>query len=133
MNVSSSSRHRVLVVDDYPDTADIVRTLVERFGHDARVANTGRSALAEAYDFVPTVVILDIGLSDMSGCDVARQLRARRGGERMFIAALSGWGQPERRRAAIEAGCDRFLLKPASGQKVQEILGLHEPARQLKA
>ena len=117
-----SARHRVLVVDDYPDTADVVRTLVELLGHDARIASSGRAALAMAYEFDPTVIILDIGLSDMNGCEVARTLRARRGGDRLVIAALSGWSEPERRRAAIAAGCDQYIVKPANRAKVRAIL-----------
>jgi DNA-binding response OmpR family regulator len=115
-------RHRVLVVDDYPDSAEIVRTLVELFGHEARIACTGRAALAEAYAFDPTIVILDLGLPDINGCDVARELRARRGGQHLHIAALSGWSHKDKRQAALSAGCDQFVLKPANAVKLRTIL-----------
>jgi CheY-like chemotaxis protein len=121
-NPQLRARHRVLVVDDYPDSADVVRTLIELLGHEARIASSGRAALAEAYGFDPTIVILDIGLPDINGCDVARELRARRGGQHLHIAALTGWGQQDKRQAALSAGCDQFVLKPASAAKIGTIL-----------
>jgi DNA-binding response OmpR family regulator len=122
-------RIRVLVVDDFPDTADVIRSLVEILGYECRVADSGRAALAVACDFEPTVVLLDIGLSDMNGCDVARELRARRGGDRMLIVALSGWGRPEQRREALAAGCDQYVMKPADVTKLRAILGAADPDR----
>lgn len=119
---TNKPRHRVLVVDDYPDSADVVRTLIELLGHEARIASSGRAALAEAYGFDPTIVILDLCLPDIHGCDVARELRARRGGQHLHIAALSGWGQQDRRQAALSAGCDQFVVKPASAAKIGTIL-----------
>ena len=118
----SKVQERVLVVDDSPDSAEVVRTLVELLGHEARIASSGRAALAEAYAFDPTIVILDLGLPDISGCDVARELRARRGGQHLHIAALSGWSHHEKRKAALSAGCDQYVLKPANATKIRTIL-----------
>lgn len=112
----------MLVVDDYPDSAEVVRTLIEMFGHEVRIASSGRAALAEAYGFEPTIVILDLGLPDINGCEVARELRARRGGQHVHIAALSGWGNKDKRQAALSAGCDQYVVKPASAMKIQTIL-----------
>lgn len=116
------TRERVLVVDDYPDTADMVRTLVERLGHECRIAQSGRMALGVAYSFSPTIVICDIGLPDINGCEVARMLRARPGGERLYAVALSGWGHQDRRREAKDAGFDQYVLKPADASKIRAIL-----------
>lgn len=118
----SRGRHRVLVVDDYPDSAEVVRTLIELLGHEARVASSGRAALDEACGFDPTIVLLDLGLPDMSGYEVARELRARCGGRRLHIAALTGWSQHDRRQAALSAGCDQYVIKPASAVKIGTIL-----------
>jgi CheY-like chemotaxis protein len=104
-------RIRVLVVDDFPDTADVIRSLVEILGYECRVADSGRAALAVACDFEPTVVLLDIGLSDM------------------LIVALSGWGRPEQRREALAAGCDQYVMKPADVTKLRAILGAADPDR----
>lgn len=115
-------RHRVLIVDDYPDSAEAVRILVEVLGHEAQIAASGRAALAEADSFAPTIVFLDLGLPDINGYDVARELRARRGGEHLHIVVLSGWGQLENQQAALSAGCDQFVVKPANGGKIRSIL-----------
>jgi len=123
-----NARHRVLVVDDYPDSAEVVRTLIELLGHEARIASSGRAALAEAYGFDPTIVILDLGLPDINGCEVARALRARRGGQHLHIAALSGWGHHDRRQAALSAGCDQYVVKPANATKIRTILSAVSPA-----
>jgi DNA-binding response OmpR family regulator len=120
--LSPRRRERVLVVDDYPDTAETVRALLEKLGHECRIAQSGRAALGESYAFSPTIVILDIGLPDMSGCDVARMLRARPGGDKIYTVALSGWGHQDRRREAKEAGFDQYILKPADGAKIRSVL-----------
>jgi len=81
-------------------------------GHDARIAGDGGAAMSVAAELRPDVVILDLGLPDADGCDVARRLRALPGGDAMRIIALSGWTRPEDVARAIEAGCDRHLRKP---------------------
>lgn len=122
-------KHRVLIVDDYPDTAEAVRSLVEMLGHEVRIATSGRAGLAEAYGFSPSVVILDLDLPDISGYDVAKELRARRGGKNLYIAALSGWDQANKRKMALAAGCDQYVLKPANAAKIRAILqGLERAA-----
>jgi DNA-binding response OmpR family regulator len=128
MNVVSESvqlgRVRVLIVDDYPDSAEISAMLLELFGHECRTAATGRDALAQAATFDPDIVILDIGLPDISGYDVARSLRARARDRPLYIAAVTGWGQPEDRVRALAAGFDLHMLKPTDGAKIQKILTL---------
>jgi len=114
--------HRVLVVDDFPDAAQLVCRLLRRAGHLTCTADSGRAALAEAYSFDPSIVILDLDLPDVSGYDVARQLRARPGGRHLYIAALSGWSQPWKRQAALEAGCDDYVIKPASAVMIHRII-----------
>ncbi|HUS32314.1 MAG TPA: response regulator [Kofleriaceae bacterium] len=113
---------RVLIVDDYPETANILASLVESLGHDCRTAGTGRHALAEALAFEPHVTLLDLGLPDLSGFDVARALRAQPGGATRRIIALTGWATDRDRKLAHQAGCDDFLLKPATSKKLQTLL-----------
>jgi DNA-binding response OmpR family regulator len=128
MNVVSESaqlgRVRVLIVDDYPDSAEISAMLLELFGHECRTATTGKDALAQAATFDPDIVILDIGLPDISGYDVARTLRAKARDRPLYIAAVTGWGQPEDRVRALAAGFDLHMLKPTDGAKIQMILTL---------
>jgi DNA-binding response OmpR family regulator len=113
---------RVLVVDDYPDAADIACLLLEMFGHECRMALTGRDALDEAGRFDPHIVILDIGLPDISGYEVARTLRTRAAGRPLHIAAVTGWGQPTDRVRAFAAGADQHILKPTDAAKLKTIL-----------
>lgn len=113
---------RVLVVDDHPDTAHAICAIIEVLGHHCRTASTGRFAIAEAYGFDPTIIILDLSLPDLSGYEVARVLRQRPGRRQPHIAALSGWGSREKRDAALAAGCDQYVLKPADAEKIRGIL-----------
>lgn len=115
---------RILVVDDYPTAAEVACVLLRLLGHETRAALTGRDALAQAETFHPDAVILDIGLPDLSGYEVARALRASPHGHDVFIAALTGWDQPEDRQKSAAAGFDLHVLKPASAEKLVEIVRL---------
>ena len=113
--------YRILVVDDHPDAAEIACMLLESFGHDCRAAVTGGDGLREAIGFEPEVAILDIGLPDISGYEVARQLRARYGAA-IYLVAVTGWGQPEDQERALAAGFDRHVLKPATAAMLVDVL-----------
>lgn len=121
-----TTRHRILIVDDYPDSGETVCRLLTMLGHDCRFAASGAEALAEAARFEPDVAILDVGLPDVSGYELARQLRRQRGDRPLFLAALTGWGQPEDRAKAFAAGFDHHVLKPANREKLEAILALVE-------
>jgi CheY-like chemotaxis protein len=113
--------HRVLVVDDYADAAEATCMLFTQLGYDCRQATTGTRALEEAETFHPDVVLLDIGLPDLSGYEVARALR-QRFGRTLYLAALTGWGQPEDRARAIGAGFDQHILKPATAIILRDLI-----------
>jgi DNA-binding response OmpR family regulator len=98
-------------------------------GHEARSALTGREAIASAEDWDPAVVILDLGLPDLSGYEVARALRARRSRTPLYIAALTGWTQSRDRTRSIAAGIDQYIAKPASADKLRAILDAASTAR----
>ena len=115
------TRQRVLVVDDHSGTLDALGLLLEMFGHESRSARSGHEAIVEAVSFDPTLVILDIGLSDMSGYEVARALRDICG-SRPHITAITGWSRPEKRRLAIDAGCNDYVIKPADASTLRAIL-----------
>ena len=121
-------RHRVLVVDDFPDATVAMCMLFTQMGHSCRQATTGQHALDEATAFQPDIVLLDIGLPDLSGYEVARTLRQQRGRE-IYIAALTGWGQPEDRARAIGSGFDQHILKPATAQILSGIIVAAERSR----
>ncbi len=104
------SARRVLIVDDNADAAQTLDALLRALGHETRVVYGGREAI-EAFDaFQPDLVLLDIGLPEMSGYEVVRRLRERRRNVR--IVAVTGWGQAEDRRRSAEAGFDLHLVKP---------------------
>jgi len=115
---------RVLIVDDYPDSAETACALLAMLGHDCRFATSGAEALAEVVEFQPDVAILDIGLPDMTGFELARELRIRYSGRPLFLAALTGWGQPSDRAQAFAAGFDHHVLKPASRDKLTILVEL---------
>jgi CheY-like chemotaxis protein len=104
--------HRVLIVDDISDITEMLRALVTILGHDAAIANHGDQALQVARDFHPDLVLLDLGMPDPDGYEVARRLRAEPDGHAMQLVAMSGWGHQEAREQATRAGFDRHVLKP---------------------
>jgi PAS domain S-box-containing protein len=116
------ARHRVLVVDDNPDSADSLATLMHLSGHETRIAYDGEEALAAAEEFRPEVILLDIGLPKLHGFGVCRRLREKPWGEDIVIVALTGWGQDEDRQRSQEAGFDRHIVKPVDYQALTELL-----------
>ncbi|KQV81276.1 response regulator [Rhizobacter sp. Root1221] len=103
---------RILVVDDNPDAADAVAVLLEIEGHEVHTAHSGRAALAEARTWGPDTMVLDIGLPDMDGYELARQVMALRMEPAPLLIALSGYGRAADIRLAREAGFAHHLLKP---------------------
>lgn len=102
----------VLVVDDYPDTAESCAMLLAMLGHTARFALTGGEALRLAAADPPDVVLLDIDLADLDGCEVARRLAAGAGGKPPLVVALTGCETDADRARTAGAGCHLHLVKP---------------------
>jgi len=117
-----SSRRRVLIVDDNTDAAHSLALLMESGGHEARLCYDGPSALSEAQNFLPEVVLLDIGLPGLDGLEVARRLRAMNLSPRPLLVALTGYGQNDDVRRSQEAGFDHHLVKPADPQTLIALL-----------
>jgi signal transduction histidine kinase/ActR/RegA family two-component response regulator len=121
---------RVMVVDDNQDVAESCKTLLELSGHRVSTAYTGREALALAESTHPDVMLLDIGLPDISGYELARCIRATTWGGNADLIAVSGWGQESDREQAFRAGFDHHLTKPISSDSLETLLqSLHlQPA-----
>lgn len=117
---------RVLVVDDYPDAAGIVSTLLEMLGHECRAASRGHDAIEIARAFAPDAAFIDLGLPDVSGFEVARALRLLAPPRALFLAAVTGWGEPHDRARAFAAGFDHHVLKPIDLGIVRRVLHLAE-------
>jgi signal transduction histidine kinase/CheY-like chemotaxis protein len=115
-------QRRVLVVDDNRDHAESLRTLLEMWGHDVRVAHDGGIAVAEAVAFRPDVALIDIGMPGMSGYDVAKQIRLQAGLDDVVLIAQTGWGQEEHRQLSRAAGFDHHLVKPLSIESLQALI-----------
>ena len=96
--------------------------LLELGGHEVRVANLGRSALSLAESFQPDAALLDIGMPDLSGYEVAQHLRRQPWANGMRLIALTGWGQESDKRRALEAGFDRHLVKPVDFETLEAAL-----------
>jgi CheY-like chemotaxis protein/anti-sigma regulatory factor (Ser/Thr protein kinase) len=113
---------RVLVVDDNVDSAEILAKLLRHSGHDVRTAYTGPTALEAAAAHPPDVVLLDIGLPELNGYEVARRLRQQPRLEGVRLVAMTGYGQESDLQLTREAGFDSHLLKPVDFLKVRELL-----------
>jgi CheY-like chemotaxis protein len=113
---------RVLVVDDNRDSAESIAMLADLWGHQTRIVYDGPSALAEAQDWHPDVVLLDIGLPGIDGYEVARRLRQMPALDGVLLAAMTGYGQERDRRLSREAGFDIHLVKPVPPETLQELL-----------
>ena len=99
---------RILVVDSFVDNAESLGLLLAREGRAVDVVTTGREAIGRGMMWRPHLIVLDLGLPDLPGEEVAATLRA--GGSTAFIVAYSG--HHKREGAALAAGCDTFILKP---------------------
>lgn len=113
---------RVLVVEDSRDAAETLRDLLELCGHQVAVAHTGESGIARARRFRPEVVLCDLGLPQMDGYAVARELRRDPATAGARLIAITGYGQEEDRRRSREAGFDLHLTKPVDPQELPRIL-----------
>jgi len=113
---------RILVVDDNIDAAEALSRLLRLQAHEVRVAYDGPAALAAARDMNPDVVLLDIGLPEMDGLEVAKSLRARGDGPRPLLVAMTGFGQAEDRARTAAAGFDHHLTKPVDPKLLQSLM-----------
>ncbi len=104
----------ILVVDDNTDALEAMSMTLRMLGHTVVTAADGQSAVERASEAKPQVVLLDLGMPAMDGFETARRLRALPEMRGATLVALTGYGQPEDRRRALEAGFDRHLVKPAS-------------------
>ncbi|GHA77322.1 hybrid sensor histidine kinase/response regulator [Cognatilysobacter bugurensis] len=131
---AADSPLRVVVVDDNVDAAVLLADVLRMAGHEAHASHSAADAIESAARLAPVdAFILDIGLPDMTGYELATRLRAHPAAERAMFVALTGYGQPHDRVLSRAAGFDHHLVKPADAQKVLQIMGdaMHRaPARQ---
>jgi signal transduction histidine kinase/CheY-like chemotaxis protein len=124
--VPGFSRRGVLVVEDSTDLAESMALLLGLWGYEVRVAHSGLAALEAARARTPDLVLLDIGLPEMDGYQVAAALRQRPEMKNVLMVALTGYGQEGDRRRALESGFNCHLTKPVDPQALREILANSE-------
>ncbi len=113
---------RVLVVDDNLDLTQSLEMLLKNEGHEVRIANDGPSALRMALEFLPQVALLDIGLPEMNGYELAKKMREQELLDGIVLVAVTGYGQASDRQFSLAAGFDHHLVKPAVFAELKKIL-----------
>lgn len=112
----------ILIADDNQDAAQAMAMLFERSGHRTVLAHSGRAALDLATSLQPSVALLDIGMPDMSGYEVARRIRAQSWGSASLLVAITGWGQAGDKEQSRLAGFDRHLTKPVDPDCLEDLV-----------
>ena len=115
-------RKRVLVADDNADVADTMAVLLRHCGYEVDVARDGVEAFAVAARLKPDIALLDIGMPRMTGYELARRIRAEEWGRSLPLVAVTGWGQEEDKRNALEAGFQYHLTKPVDAIELEQLL-----------
>ena len=118
----TSAIMRVLIVDDNVDAATAFQMLLKASGHLVRVAHSGPTGLAAALDFRPDVVLLDIGLPELDGLEVARRIRRQPILHDIVLIAMTGYGREADRQRSQKAGFDHHLVKPTDFGTLEQIL-----------
>jgi CheY-like chemotaxis protein len=120
--VTAPRSRRILVADDFPQSAETLARLLRHDGSEVRIAQDGVEAYETAAEFRPDVVVLDIAMPRLNGYEAARKIRAQPWGKQMVLIALTGWGQQQDRRRTQEAGFDAHLTKPVNYDAIMDLL-----------
>jgi PAS domain S-box-containing protein len=103
---------RVLVIEDNEDTLELVQMWLRHIGHEVKGASDGTGGLELALQLKPDVALVDIGLPGMDGYEIARSVRASDEANDIYMVAVTGYGRPEDRARALDAGFDAYIVKP---------------------
>jgi len=110
-------------VDDDLDNVESLALFVRLLGHEVETARDGQQAIEAAKQFCPDLVLLDIGLPQLDGYEVAERLRAGEHGTSMFLVAITGWDRDEETERSREAGFDHYLTKPVDPALLERLIG----------
>lgn len=122
MSTAPAAKKRVLVVDDNRDSANTLAMLLKISGYETKTAGDGASAIESTADFKPEVILLDIGLPDMSGYDVCKHLRQQPLDPRPKIVAVTGWSADDVQDRGGEDCFDGHLAKPVDFKTLQGLI-----------
>ena len=131
VGTDDGDRLSVLLVEDNEDVRLLTERLIKRWGHDVVTAETGSAGLDLALTRHPDVALIDIGLPELDGFEVARRIRDRENGHHMLLVAVTGYGRAEDRAESEAAGFDRHLTKPVEPTELRKLLS--DAARQSPA
>jgi len=115
-------RRNILIADDNQDALESLALMLRMEGHEVHCASDGEEALMLAGQRKPEIVVLDVGMPKLDGCEVARRIRAETWGRDAVLVALTGWGQEVDRRRSREAGFDMHLVKPVDPATLCDML-----------
>jgi CheY-like chemotaxis protein len=121
--------HEILLVEDNRDARETLRLLLELDGHHVEAVEAGERAVELALQKTFTVGLIDIGLPDVDGYEVARRIRSRCPGAPLVLVALTGFGQPEDVQRALEAGFDAHVVKPVDPDALTKTLAELTPKK----
>jgi PAS domain S-box-containing protein len=124
---AAGAKRRVLVADDNADARYTLSALLRIQGHEVRTAGDGLEAVDAAAEFLPEVILMDVGMPQLNGYEAARRIRQMPCGRDVMIVALTGWGQAEDMQQSADAGCSAHLVKPVSLAALERLLA--EPVR----
>jgi two-component system, sensor histidine kinase len=122
----------IVIVEDNPDVRELLRLKLHRLGHSVDAVSDGRDGVQRILDGHPDMALIDIGLPGIDGYQVARQVRSRMG-DGVVLVAVSGFGQPEDKRKAMEAGFDDHLTKPADTGDIENLLSRFPPRNSISS
>ena len=122
-----TATRRILVVDDNRDAVESLAELLRMDGNDVHVAFDGDAAIKAASRLDPDIVLLDIGMPIVDGYTAARAIRRNAEGKDLLLVAMTGWGHPEDKGRAMEAGFDAHLVKPVSIESLLDLFSSRKP------
>jgi DNA-binding response OmpR family regulator len=119
----------ILVIEDHAETAETLAAVLRLAGYKVRCAHDGAAGLEAASETPPDVVLLDLGLPDIDGYEVARRLRQMPFVHRPSVIAVTGYDQEDQRKHSYEVGIDYHFTKPTEPQLLKEVLARYQRIR----
>jgi CheY-like chemotaxis protein len=122
MMATASLGPRVLIVEDHFDTADMLGRYARLLSCETRICGTGKEALEQATEFLPQIILLDIGLPDIDGWDLAKTLKDKLEPVHPVVIAITGLASADDRQRSRQVGIDHHLVKPSYRDDLMRLL-----------
>jgi CheY-like chemotaxis protein len=117
-----TAKQRILVVDDNKDSGDTLSLVLKAKGHEVCIARGGLEAIELTTKFLPSVILMDIGMPNLDGFEATQRIREMECGKAVTIVALTGWNQAEDIRRSKAAGCTTHMVKPVDFAALDRLL-----------